>query len=388
MDEDDPGPTLLTSGKPTKAITPTSSQPDPACPDPTRPRRAGYLSGDHVEERYKSLSEDTKILFEKLGIELEGRQFDSVSDALGWNAYLSKTLKTPDLVDLFTKWMFFNRPKATSHLSHIRTIDSQDFRDKITAANWRLKNKEYEQVFHLMWNSGKHQAAELQPADFLLNHSSGNLLAVEVDACCLTPRQPSHDSFEAYNIIDTNLINILGLRYHTDHATKDMIIAPFGRSLCLFAYLRNDRVTENTGRILFCSHLVSKAPYYPWIFSEYALVLEILGDGVAGDFYFVNNVTEVEDDTIDSKPILESKGPFTVAKVKAPLGLRLLGSRPSDWDKACVPPDDIFYFDEELELDILSTSKPEIVMTGIRESGKEIVGLYDQVISAGINSSE
>ena len=135
-------------------------------------------------------------------------------------------------------------------------------------------------------------------------------------------------------------------------------------------------MTEDTGRILFRSHLTSKATYYPWRFSEYALVLEILGDGVAGDFYFVNNVTEVEDDTIDSKPILDSKGPFTVAKVKAPLDLRLLGSRPSDW------------VDEELELDILSTSKPEIVTTGIRESGKEIVGLYDQVISAGIDSSE
>ena len=43
---------------------------------------------------------------------------------------------------------------------------------------------------------------------------------------------------------------------------------------------------------------------------------------------------------------------------------------------------DEFWPFEELELDILSTSKAEIVITGIRESriGKEIVGLDDIII--------
>ncbi|KAL8718792.1 MAG: hypothetical protein Q9181_008153 [Wetmoreana brouardii] len=354
MDEDDPGSALWMSGKLTKATNPISSKPDPARPDLTRPIRAGYLLGDPIEERYKVLSEDMKKLFEKLEIELEGRQFDSVSDALGWNAYLSKTLKTPDLIDLFTKRMFFNRPKARGHRGDIRTIDLEDFRDKLTAANWRLKNEEYDRLFRLMWNIGMDQ-----PTQFLLKQLNGNFLT---------------------------------LRYHTDHATKDMIVAPFGRSLCFLAYLRNERVTENTGRILFCPYPVSKAPYFPWTVSEYALVLEILRDGVTGGFYNVNNVTEAEDDIIKSKPILCGKGPFTVGKVKAPLGLGLLGSRPRHSLRylqfrglvRASGHSDEFYPDEELELDILSTSKPEIVMTGIRESRigkgirKEIVGQYDQ----------
>ncbi|KAL8704562.1 MAG: hypothetical protein Q9201_002297 [Fulgogasparrea decipioides] len=349
MGEYYPDSTLLTSAKPTKAIT-TTSKPDPARPDLIFHTRAGYLSEDQVEERYKVLSKDTKKTFEKLEIEFEERRFDSVSDALGWNAYLSIILKTPDLVDLFTKWMFFNRPK------HPRTIDLKDFRDKLSTANWRLKNEEYDRVFHLMWNIGMNQ-----PTKFLLQQLNRNILAVEVDPGCLTPQEPLHDSFEAYDIIDTNLINILGLRYRTGHATKDMIVAPFGR-------------------ILSCSHPVSKViSDFPWTVSEYALVLEILRDGVGGDFYFVNNVTEVEDDTINSKPILCGKGPFTVGKVKTPLGLGLLGNHPRHWLSLHGSVGE-FSHDEELELDILSTSKPEIVMTGIRESriGKEIVGLYDQ----------
>lgn len=385
MDEDDAGSTLVTSGKPIKAIT-TSSKPDPARPDPTRPIRAGYLSRDHVEESYKALSEDTKKLFETLKKEFEGHQFDSVSDALGWDAYLSKTLKTPDLADLFTKWMFFNRPKAESHLGHIATIDLKDFMDKLTAANWRLQNEEYDRVFHLMWNTNTNYRAE-----FLLKKLNENFLTVEVDPRCLTPPEPLHDSFEAYDIVDTNLINILGLRYYTGHTTKDIIIAPFGRSLCSLAYLRIVRVTENTGRILFCSQLMKRPPHFQWTVSQYALVLEILRDGVAGDFYFVNNVTGVEDDTINSKPIPCGRGPFTVGKVKAPLGLELLGRHPRDFlvgllrrygmIKEDGPPNKFSPGEElDFELDILSTSKPEIVMTGIRESqtGKEIIGLYDK----------
>ena len=45
------------------------------------------------------LSEDMKKLFEMLKKEFAWRQFDSVSDALGWD----ETLKTPDLVNLFTR---------------------------------------------------------------------------------------------------------------------------------------------------------------------------------------------------------------------------------------------------------------------------------------------
>jgi hypothetical protein len=163
----------------------------------------------------------------------------------------------------------------------------------------------------------------------------------------------------------------------------------------------------------------------PWKVSEYALVLEICEDGKAGDFYFVYNVadadlptfehkdlkgsplttdaedskgspltTDAEDSTVSFKPSLCGLGPFTVGKVKGsmesvkgPLGLGLLVTRPHSflhwlgqsilkggkWEAPFDPYDNI-------QLDVLSISTPDIVMTGIRESqkGREIVGLYDK----------
>jgi hypothetical protein len=139
-------------------------------------------------------------------------------------------------------------------------------------------------------------------------------------------------------------------------------------------------------------------------------VLEIREDGKAGDFYFVYNVAdtdapalahkdlgggltaEAEDGTVNFKPVLCGQGPFTVAKVEPSLGLGLLGCRHLDYLKwlcpmsqdrkprAVGPPPHNFDAEENIQLDFLSTSKPEIVMTGIRESqkGREIVGLYDE----------
>jgi hypothetical protein len=235
----------------TKASTPTVSKPDAAQQDhPTADDKDGNLSEKHVEERFKTLSEDTKQLFKKLGSEFKRRHIGSVSDILEWGAYLSKNLKTPDLVDFFTKWMFFHRPKPENDPDRIKTIDLGEFRDYLAAANWKFKNKEFDRVFHLMWNTRSDN-----PAIFLLKQLNENFLAVEVDPRCLTPRDPLHDSLEAYDIIDSNLINILGLRYHADHATKEMIIAPFGRFLCFRAYLKNGRVTETyrTNPILYAS---------------------------------------------------------------------------------------------------------------------------------------
>lgn len=135
-------------------------------------------------------------------------------------------------------------------------------------------------------------------------------------------------------------------------------------------------------------------------------MLEIREDGIAGDFYFVYNVAdtdapalahkdltaEAEDGTVNFKPVLCGQGPFTVGKVERSLGLGLLGCRHLDYLKwlylmsqdrkpwAVGPPPHNFYAEENIQLDFLSTSKPEIVMTGIRESqkGREIVGLYDK----------
>ena len=250
-DRYDPAPALLASKMSTKASNPTVSKLDAAQQDrPTADDKDGNLSEKHFKERFKVLSEDTKQLFEKLRMELERRHIGCVNDILEWDAYLRKTLKTPDLVDLFTKWMFFRRPKLEDDPDRIQNIDLGEFRDYLAAANWKFKSKEYDRVFHLMWNT-----TSGDPAIFLLKQLNNHFLAVKVDPRCLTPRNPLRDSFEAYDIIDSNAINILGLRYHADHVTKEMIIAPFGRFLFFLAYLRNGRITEiyRTNSILYAS---------------------------------------------------------------------------------------------------------------------------------------
>lgn len=146
-----------------------------------------------------------------------------------------------------------------------------------------------------------------------------------------------------------------------------------------------------------------KASNLGWRVSQYALVLEIREDGVTGDFYIVYNIAhadlptkghkdltvssltgEAKDDTVNFKPVLCGQGPFTVAKVKTPLGLELLGPRPRgslDWLSRfrSLLSDDVSRERSKVQLDFLSLSKPEIVMTGMRESqkGRKIVGLYD-----------
>lgn len=143
---------------------------------------------------------------------------------------------------------------------------------------------------------------------------------------------------------------------------------------------------------------------FPWRESEYALVLEIRDDGKAGDFYFVYNGTDIdapasphedlkgspsaaeaEDGTVNFKPVLCGQGPFTVGKVKPSMGLGLFGCHDYEYIRwlcqSSMVGDSPHNFNAEgnIQLEYLSNSKPEIVMTGIRESckGKEIVGLYD-----------
>ena len=219
------------TGMPTKATTPTASKLDSVQHD--RPIAGGNLSDNLVEERFKILSEDKKQIFTELGTEFERRQIGSASDILEWRAFVGKRLKTPDLADLFTKWMFFRQPKLSDG---INSTDFKTLRDHLAATNWKTANEEYDRVFDLMWNSRSDY-----PAIFLLKTLNKHFLAVEVNPRCLTPRDPLHNSLEAYDIIDTNLTNILGIRYHTDGATKEMIIAPFGRFLY---FLRIFRIVE------------------------------------------------------------------------------------------------------------------------------------------------
>ena len=366
--------TLTTSGMPTKATTPTASKLDSAQHDhPIDDDGGGNLSERHVKERFKVLSEDKKPLFMELGTEFERRQ-------IGWGAYLGKKLKTPDLA---TKWMFFRWPKLSNDPDGINSIDFKIFRDYLATTNWKTTNEKYDRVFDLMWNNRSDY-----PTIFLLKTLNKHFLAVEVNPRCLTPRDPIHDSLEAYDIIDSNLINILGIKYHSDRATKKMIIAPFGRSLYFLRILRTVEWLKYIGQILSCTH--PKGSGFPWRVSEYALMLQIREDGVAGDFYFVYNAAEAEDSAVNLKPALCSQGPFTVGKEKQSLGLGLLGGRPCDYLRWLLerpspwlrsrPPPGSFNPDEDIQLNSLSTSIPEIVMTGIRKSqkGSEIVGFYDK----------
>jgi hypothetical protein len=247
-DRYDTAPALLTSKMFTKASNPTVSKLDAAQQDrPTADDQEGNLSKKQVDERFKALPGNTSLLFEKLKTEFETRYIGSVSDILEWNAYLTKTLEKPNLVDLFTKWTFFRRPEPKDDL---RTIDLEEFRKHLAATNWKFKNEDYDRVFDLMWNSRGNN-----PSKFLLKQLNDNFLAVAVDPRCLTPRDPLHDSLEAYDIVDSNLFNILGLRYRKDGVTKEMIIAPFGMLPCFLAYLRNGRVTKThrTNSILYAS---------------------------------------------------------------------------------------------------------------------------------------
>lgn len=214
---------------------------DPPIADPpVADDEDGNLSEKKVEERFKALSEDTKKLFKKLETELDQRYIGSVSDILEWGAYLRRILKTSDHVDLFTKWRFFGRSESEeNHPNAIKNTDYGVFRDDLTAANWNHKNEAYDRVFQLMWNTSSDD-----PAIFLLKQLNQKYLAVAVNPRCLSPRDPLRNSLDAYNIIGSNLDNILGMRYYTDHVMKEMIIAPFGRFLCFLAYFRYGRVTE------------------------------------------------------------------------------------------------------------------------------------------------
>ncbi len=212
----------------TEASTPIAGKPYVAWAaqedSQTASEQDGNLSEEHVKERFKALSENTKMLFEKLETELERHYIGSVSEILEWGAHLSKTLETPDLVDLFTKWMFFRRPKPEVDLNG---IDLEEFRNLLTAANWKSKNKSYDRVFDLMWNTRSDGRST-----FMLKQLNDNFLAVTINPRCLTPRDLECESLEAYDIVESNVVNILGLRYQTKIAVKEMIIAPFGRFIC------------------------------------------------------------------------------------------------------------------------------------------------------------
>lgn len=221
--------------RPTKATTSTALQQD----GPFANNENGNLSEDHIKERFKALSEDTRQLFSELATEFPSWQINNTSDALAWGDHCNKRLNSTDLVSLFSKWMFHRRPLLHEDPDCIENIDLRKFKKYLAAANWKSHNEEYDRVFHLMW-----ETISGYPTMFLLWPLNNDMLAVEVNFRCLTPRDPLHDSFEAYDIMDSNLDNVLGLRYQTGNATKEMIIAPFGRSLCFPAYSRNDRVTK------------------------------------------------------------------------------------------------------------------------------------------------
>lgn len=144
-----------------------------------------------------------------------------------WRVYLRKTLDTPDLAELFTKWISFRGPKSNDRRI-IYELTFDDFKRDLKVANWKYDSKAYDRVFDLMWNIRSEDSITL-----MLKSLNGAYLGVTINPRCIIPQDPLRDSLEAYDIIGSNLINILGLRYQAEHATKEMIIAPFGR-FCAF----------------------------------------------------------------------------------------------------------------------------------------------------------
>ena len=224
----------------TKAGTLIVSKPNAAEQDSsTINDEVGNLSEERIKERFEALAKRTKRLFKELETEFKKRPIDSVGDILEWSVYLSKPLDTPDLADLFTKWMSFRGPKPENGLNSNKKTNFGDFKRDLEAANWKYDSEAYHRMFHLMWNTRSEDSVTL-----VLKSLEGARLGVAVNAWCIIPQDSLCDSLEAYDIIGSNLINILGLRYQAEQASKEMIIAPFGRFLCFLAYPRNGRVTE------------------------------------------------------------------------------------------------------------------------------------------------
>lgn len=186
---------------------------------------AENLSEQRIHARFEILDESKKRLFERLETEFEKRPIDSVSDILTWNDHLTKTLVEPDLADLFTKWLSFRGPKPKNRLE---TIDYGEFRRDLETANWKYANEAYDRVFHLMWNTGREDRCSVTLVTMRLAEA---YLGVEVNPRCIKPPDPLCDSLEDYDVIGSNLTNILALRYQTEHGIEEMIIAPFGRLL-------------------------------------------------------------------------------------------------------------------------------------------------------------
>lgn len=78
-------------------------------------------------------------------------------------------------------------------------------------------------------------------AIFLLKILDKHLLTAEFNFRCLISRNPLYNLLKAYEIIDTNLTNLLEIKYYTNGTTKKMIIAPFGKVLY---FLRTLKIVE------------------------------------------------------------------------------------------------------------------------------------------------
>ena len=68
----------------------------------------------------------------------------------------------------------------------------------------------------------------------MLEALGGASLSVLVNAWCTSPQGPLRKSLEAYDMTVSNLATILGLRYQTEHAVKEMIVDSVG----FYAFLR------------------------------------------------------------------------------------------------------------------------------------------------------
>lgn len=179
--------------------------------------------------KFDALSADKKEQFAELEAASKELRFESLSDAEEWSDNLVSVLGTVALADLFYKWRYCRiEPLKDSEV--VERIDPKLFRQFLKETNWKFDDDASYRVFNLMLRTGD------EGTKLLLGILGPYWLGFEVDVLCVTPQEPLGD-IDVYDIVAANSFNVLGMRYRTidDGATKEMIIAPFGRVPFLLA---------------------------------------------------------------------------------------------------------------------------------------------------------
>lgn len=269
--------------------------------------------------------------------------------------------------------------KTTLHFNRdcFKETKGDDTIDWLKKANWKLGGKALSVVNSRLSYSGRDTAKAYIP----LGRLSGSWLALRKDNEVMVPGETSGPYLEARKIISVNSNNILGLHY-------EPVGSKVGNEILFFAQLDNyhgptSRLTKLTK--VFLGNIMSTkiqqqdtvghglrsgiVPLGPWYDTGYVLALEILESGLGGKYYIIRNLTSQEDweglpdATVQEDQLLVSLcgkiDPFTVARLEDQGGT-LLKRNWRDVDGG-----------EDLDFEVLSKVRPQVVETGIVEDGKD-----------------